>query len=438
MGFFDRFKRKNKINNSVVFTKSDVPFILGESNIQETNAMKLSAVYAAISTISTTMSKIPFWVIDRNTKEHIEDENLYNLLNVQPNRNMNASIMHKMLWTWILTYGEAFVLPIRRFRSTEVVERIPIDPRNVSVTKTPEGNVYYNVSYDDKSNIVLRPDELEHMMNMTIDGISGISPLEYARNTVQVGLNQEKFAQAFYENYGRPLDYLKTQSDLSQKKTKKKITNAKGETVEVEVSLKDAMREEWIKAHTGDNKFKTAILDNGLEYGTVAQITPEQMQFVSSKEVNVQDIARFYDMSSCMFKLGVGNQNYSTNEQGQICYINETIAGRLRQWEQELTLKLLTDEQRRKGWVIKGNLNAELRGDSNARATYYQTMIQNGVYTINHVLELEDEPSIGENGDVHFIGPNYTPIETLINGTTVAEATPNPISNPGGDGNSNE
>ena len=435
MGIFDLFKRKNRIKNATtVLTSDDIPFVMGESYTSETNALKLSAVYAAISTIATTMSKIPFYIINRNTKERIEDDNLYNLLNLQPNSKINASAMHKLIWTWVLTRGEAFVLPLRGFRSTEVIERIPIDPDKVSVLQDAQKNIYYRVSYDDKTNIVYRSDEIEHIMAMTVDGIRGISPLEYAKNTVQVGLNQETFAKAFYENYGRPSDYLKTQTDLSLKKVERTITKSNGEKETVTISAKDAMREEWAKAHSGDNKFKTAILDNGLEYGTVTQITPEQMEFVNSKEINVQDIARFFDMSSCMFKLGVGSQTYSTNEQGQICYINETILGKLRQWEQELTLKLLTEEQRRRGWVIKGNIDAELRGDSTTRAAYYQTMIQNGVYTINDVLALEDKPSIGEDGDVHFIGPNYTPIQTLINGTTVAEATPNPISDP--DGNS--
>lgn len=426
MGFFDRIKRKKFKNQALENTKS--PFLLGELREHESDAMKLSAVYAAISTISTTMSKIPFYIINRNTKERIEDENLYNLLNMQPNDKINASAMNKMLWTWVLTEGEAYVVPVRRYRSTEVVARIPIHPRNVSVLVDTNKDVFYKVSYNNKSNVVYRADEIEHIMAMTLDGIHGISPLEFARHTVQTGLNQELFAKAFYANYGRPSDYLKTQTDLSGRKVERTIIKADGTAETYTISAKDAMREEWAKAHTGENRFKTAILDNGLEYGTVTQITPEQMEFVSSKEVNVEDIARFFEMSSCMYKLGVGSQTYSTNEQGQICYINETILGKLRQWEQELTIKLLTEEQRNKGWLIKGNIDSELRGDSSSRASYYQTMIQNGVYTINDVLALEDRPSIGADGDVHFIGPNYTPIESLINGITAAQATPNPIS----------
>ena len=432
MGFFNLFKRKNKIKNAAVFTSRDIPFIIGEDNYKETNAMKLSAVYAAISTISTTMSKLPFWVINRYTKEHIENENLYNLLNIQPNSRMNASVMNKMIWTWVLSKGEAFILPIRRFRSTEIIERLPIDPDNVSIAFDANYNVYYDITYNNVT-ARYRSDEVEHIMAMTLDGVRGVSPLEYARQTIQTGLNQEEFAKAFYENYGRPADYLKTQTDLSNKQYARKRILADGTEEQYTVSAKDIIRDEWYKAHTGSNKFKTAILDNGMEYGVVNQITPDQMQFVSSKEVNVQDIARFFEMSSCMYKLGVGSQTYSTNEQGQICYITETIAGKLRQWEQELTLKLLTAEQRRRGWVIKGNLNAELRGDSSARANFYDKMRSMGVFNINEIRALEDLPSIGELGDTRLIGANSTPLERLVNGESAADVTPNPISDPNGE-----
>lgn len=184
------------------------------------------------------------------------------------------------------------------------------------------------------------------------------------------------------------------------------------------------MREEWAKAHSGDRLYSTAILDNGLEYGTVPQITPEQMQFVSAKAVTVEDIARFFDMANCLHKLGMGKQTYSTNEQGQISYVTETIVPRLRRWEQEFTLKLLTEEQREQGWVIKGNVNAELRGDTSARANWYDKMRSMGVYSINDILAYEDLPSIGEKGDARLIGANSVPLERLLAGENASDVTP--------------
>ena len=431
MGFLWFGKKKNKeVKNTQAPTMSAEEFILRYFNEQrDTEALKLSAVYSAISVISNTMSKLPFSVINRFTKEKVDNENLYNLLNVQPNEKMNTPTMNKMLWTWVLYLGEGYVIPVRRYRSNIIEGLIPIRPDKVNKVVDENDNLFYDVNIGKGETLRLRYDEIIHLKAMTLDGINGISPLEYARRTVQTGLNQETFTEDFYKNYGRPLDYLKTQTDLSSKEKEYNVTQPDGTTKKVVKSMKDVIREAWQAAHTGDNRFSIAILDNGLEYGTVPQITPEQMEFVSSKTANVEDIARFFDMASCSFKLGIGKQTYSNNEQGQICYVTETIAPKLRQWEQELTLKLLTAEQREKGWVIKGNLNAELRGDTAARAAWYDKMRSMGVYNINEIRGLEDLPSIGDMGETRLIGANSIPLERLLAGETAGNVTPNDLTN---------
>lgn len=430
MGLFGR-KKQNKVKNTANSTpmSAEELFIRMFNNERETEALKLSAVFSAISIISNTMSKLPFSVINRFTKEKVKEENLYRLLNTQPNEKMNVPTMNKMLWTWVLYFGEGYVIPIRGYRSTLLEKLIPVHPDKVTKVVDENNNLFYDVSLSNSEKLRLRYDEIIHLKAMTFDGINGISPLEYARRAVQTGLNQETFAEDFYKNYGRPLDYLKTQADLSSKKVEETVAKPDGTTEKVIKSMKDVMREAWQKAHMGENRFSIAILDNGLEYGTVPQITPEQMEFVSSKTANVEDIARFFDMASCSFKLGIGKQTYSNNEQGQICYVTETIAPKLRQWEQELTLKLLTEEQRAKGWVIKGNLNAELRGDTAARAAWYDKMRSIGAYNPNEIREFEDMPSIGEKGDVYYVGPNFIPMERLLAGETAGSATPNDLSN---------
>ena len=53
---------------------------------------------------------------------------------------------------------------------------------------------------------------------------------------------------------------------------------------------------------------------------------------------------------------------------------------------------------------------AELRADSAARGEWYKKMIEAGVFSVNDVRRLEDEPDIA-GGDVHFASLNYVPLE---------------------------
>lgn len=422
MGLLGGKKLNRKVQNVTSFGNEPAEkFLIAIQKEVEEEALKLSAVYSAISTISNTMSKIPFSVINRFTKEKVDDDNLYRLLNLQPNLNTNIVDAHKNFWVRDLYKGEAFCVPVRSFRSTFIDELVYVDNSKVEKDIDVNGVVHYNTILPNGKELRLRYDEIIHLKEFTLDGINGVSPLEYARHTTQTGLNQMVFEKSFYANYGRPNDYLKTTADLSAKEVEVTLPDGKI----IKKSYKDVMREAWAKAHSGDMLYSTAILDNGIEYGTVPQITPEQMQFVTAKSVTVEDVARFFDMGNCLHKLGMGKQTYSTNEQGQISYVTETIVPRLRKWETELTLKVLTEEQRQKGWVVKGNINAELRGDTANRATWYDKMRSMGVYNINEIRELEDLPSIGEQGETRLIGANSIPLEKLLAGETASSVIPN-------------
>ena len=59
-------------------------------------------------------------------------------------------------------------------------------------------------------------------------------------------------------------------------------------------------------------------------------------------------------------------------------------------------------------WAIV-NLEGLLRGDSAARASFYQQMLSNGVMTINEVRALENLPPV-EGGDVPRMQSQYVPI----------------------------
>ena len=428
---FFGFKKK-KVNNQL--TAENNPFVFGLDDYpwinSNNNELKLSAVYGAITTIAATMSKIPFFVMNEETKKRRDDKELYRVLNIAPNDIMNATTMNGLLATWILCKGEAFVLPVRKYRSNEITARIPFHPDKVTkcIDKT-NYKLYYDLTFLDGHTERKSADDVEHYMWFTLDGINGISPLEYARTAIQTGLNQEEYGQRITKNYNRPLGTLKTQTDLSSKPKikRQKGTDVKGNPVIEEVSAKDLMREEWYKARQREDG-GLAILDNGLEYDVVPRITPDQMQFVTGKEVTVQDIARFFRMGSCMYKLGVGKQSYSTNEQAQICYINETILPIVRQWEHELTTKLLTRDLQDKGWQVRGNEKVELRGDTASQLAWLKGNKEMGVYNINEVRKILELPEIGELGDVRTIGPNAVPLEKAVSGESVAQATPNPIS----------
>ena len=149
-----------------------------------------------------------------------------------------------------------------------------------------------------------------------------------------------------------------------------------------------------------------AILDLGLDYKPIAA-SNQEAQFVESKEVSIRDIARYFGIP--LYKLGEGKEAYSSNEQNAIEYVTGTLHPIVTQYEEEQTWKLLTDREIGRGLEIRINLMAELRGDTAARGNWYQTVLQNGPFSVNDVRALEDLPDI-PGGDEHRASLNYVPL----------------------------
>lgn len=421
MGIFSSRKVKNEA--TPVNVPANVPtkwtdfvqwvVLSSESKYGDRN---LSGVYQCIELISNTISKLPFFVINTKTKEEVENSKLKFLLNVQPNPNMNAAVFKKTIATNLLTNGNSYVLPRRKEHQLEVERLDVIDPALVSIQKNSEtGDVSYNYrTTKNKKKENLRYDEIAHIkVNPAPDGLEGMSPLEYARLTTNIGKKQEEFQESFYTNGGRPDGVLKTTADLSDKE----MTFTDKDGKEMKMSYKDALRKAWAEAHSGNKRFNIAVLDNGLEYATIPQISPSDMDFVNSKNSTIEDICRYFNVPP--YKLGVGKQTYSNNEQANIEYLVNTIVPLVTQMEQEFTIKFLPmSDIVDKNYAVKCNIEAELRGDSASRAAWYKTMQYVGAYSVNEIRAFENLPKI-ENGDARLVGANSTPLDLIVKGQTV-------------------
>ena len=124
--------------------------------------------------------------------------------------------------------------------------------------------------------------------------------------------------------------------------------------------------------------------------------------------LSVEDLARVFGVP--LYKLQAGKQSYSSNEQNAIEYVVGTLHPNAVIWEQELSYKLLTPQDLARGLRIRGNLMNELRGDFQSRGTWYQTMRDNGSFSVNDIRELEDMPDV-DGGDEHYASLNYVPLQ---------------------------
>lgn len=401
-------KPKNKILDPATYNRND--FWSDIQNAFSTNKeMKIAAVFRCIDVLSDNISMLPWSSVDTKTHEKPDDrymQQIWYLLNIRPNRNMTPAVFFKTLEQYRLN-GNAYAEIIIAGNGMPT-ELILIKPDFVTPELLDDGDMKYNVTDEKGKKRIILSNSILHFKNISHDGLIGESVLSYASDAVSNMIFQEEFSKNFYQKGGRPSGVLTTPADLSSVEIKRKQNG-----LDVDKSFKDVMREDFEK-HVGGSKNagRVAILDNGLTYAPVQPISQKDMAFIESKEISIADIARFYGVP--LYKLFTGKESYQSNEQNNIAFVTDKLNPIVTGYEQELTFKLITSERVRQRVQIKSNLNVLLRGDIAARTTHYKEMWGLGAYNINKILDLENMPGIGPEGDKHFVSRNYAIIEELI------------------------
>lgn len=396
---------KNKILDPATYSHSD--FWGDLSNAMSTDkGMKLAAVFRCIDVLSDNISMLPWASVDTKTHEKPDDryvQQIWYLLNIRPNRNMTPAVFFKTLEQHRLN-GNAYVEIVTAGNGVPT-ELLLIEPDLVEPEKLDNGDVVYKVTDEKGSKHTLLSGEILHFKNISRDGLVGESVLSFASDSIANMTYQEQFNKNFYQKGGRPSGVLTASTDLSSVEIKRKQNG-----LDIEKSFRDVLREDFEK-HVGGsaNAGRVAILDNGLTYQAIQPISQKDMAFVESKEVSIADIARFYGVP--LYKLFTGKESYQSNEQNNIAFVTDKLNPIITGYEQELTYKLISDERLRAKVQIKANLNVLLRGDIAARTTHYKEMWGIGAYNINKILNLENQPSIGELGEKHFASKNYAFLE---------------------------
>lgn len=372
----------------------------------ETYARKLSAVDRCMSILAGSMAKLPNFVMDTNTRKRVKHP-LLHLLNVRPNEAMTPSVRKEVLENSRNEGGNGYDWVVRDPRTGRVEELIPVPWYLVEPWRDTGGRIWYTVTHPFTGEpMVLPQEDVCHYKGATRNGLKGISVLRRAADTLAEARAAQEYNRAFYESGGQPSGVLQTDSDLGgylMGLDGKALKRSDGSLI----TKKEQLRADWEKVHAGPkNSHRVAILDLGLKYTPIAA-SNQEAQFIENKEVSIRDIARYFGVP--LYKLGEGKESYSSNEQNAIEYVTGTLHPIVTQYEEEQTWKLLTDREIGRGLEIRINLMAELRGDTAARGNWYQTMLQNGPFSVNDVRALEDLPDI-PGGDEHRASLNYVPL----------------------------
>ncbi|MDW9619200.1 phage portal protein [Sinorhizobium meliloti] len=360
--------------------------------ITDQNILAISAVWACVNLLAGTIASLPLMVYRTNSRGErtlARDHPLFRILHDSPNYDQTATDFWEFSSASIELWGNSYAA-IERNGGGRVAALTPLRPDSVSVRRLENGNLEYRWTMDGE-NHVGSDRAILHIRGSGGDPLGGMSTLHFGRHAFGLARAIDRAAAGTFSNG------MISQTALTFERW---LTDEQRNLAETKLS------EKYIGAK---NSGRPIILEGGTKID-VLSIKPADAQMLESRGFSVEEVCRFFGVPPFM----VGHTQKVTSfgsglEQQVLGFQKFTLRRRLKRIEQALEKQLLTPAERAAGLTIEFNLEGLLRGDSTARAAFYQSALANGWMTINEVREKENLPRV-EGGDVPRMQMQNVPI----------------------------
>jgi HK97 family phage portal protein len=402
------------IETGAVVTRTDAGL-----TVTNDRAMKLAPWYACIRNISEDMSKMPMRVVrvsDNRDRTLVPNAPTAMVLNARVGQVIGGQTVRQVLTGWALGWGNGYAKIVRDNRG-RIMALYPIHPSRVTMRRalsdtiitpqvdiSPDDDVIYWVQPaigDPRGKIeILDRDEVFHLRGFGGNGLLGYSALQFADQTVGLGLAAQKYGASFFGTGGRPSGVLEHPGKLDQ-------------------TAVDNLRATWLAMHRGQSTI--AVLREGMKFNPIS-IPPEDAQFLQTRLFTVQEVARIFRVP--LGKIQEDSRStFSNVEQKAQEYVDDCLMPWAERWQEEATLKL--DMQ--PGEEPEMDLKYLLRGDHNARANYYRTLFNLGALSPNDIRAAENESQIDdEAADEYYIQTNMADLDAVAAGESAPGVTAPP------------
>ena len=341
--------------------------------------LSLSTVYSAVNLISDAIATLPI-TIKAHNKEGVAELDQHPLKDIFTSNLTTKYTLFKTILQSVLLKGNAYCYIERK--AGKVVGLRYLQPEDVQVYYRKETKeLYYTCSYIGGTQRIM-PADLLHFLKYTVDGVQGISVLSHARRSLNIANQTENTAETFFSSGCNLNGVLKVHSNLSNQQKQDIATS-------------------WRTTFGGGNTSGgVVVVSSNMDYQPIS-VSGEDAQMLQSRQYNVADIARFFNISPVL--LGdLSNAGYSTIEATNLQFLSYTLNPYIVMIEEELNRKLVSG-----GENLEINLDetAILRTDKAQQASYYSTLLSMGVLSINEVRRELGLNEV-EGGDNHNLAYN--------------------------------
>lgn len=386
------------ISNPEVGYQSSYPAASGEAvDVSDDRAFQISAVYRCIAILSQTVACMPLGFFERKADGRTElddDHYIVTLLKRKPNPAMTPIEFRTAMTAQVAGWGNGYALvgysgTSNNRRPTSLW---PLKPERMMPYRQENGTLTYHYTTD-KGVQILAPSSVFHLKGLTVDGVMGLSPLGMGRQALGLTIAAEKYSAGSFRNGGRPIGTLNFDKFLTPEQRDGARKLYQGITAGA-----DAATNMW-------------VLEGGAKYESIS-VSPDDMQMLESRRFQLGEICRLFGVPSHLVNDSEKATAWGSGlEQLNLGFLQYTLQPYLKAWESTITDSLLTAPDKRRV-IVEHNVEGLLRADSAGRASFYSTMVQNGLMTRNEVRRKENLPP-KEGGDELTAQVNMASIENL-------------------------
>lgn len=386
-------------------------------DVTPVNSMELSAVWACVWLIADTIATLPFILNEREGANPYGvpalDNPVFTVIGSQPNMYMTAAEFWQFMVASHLLWGSAYALKTLNGNG-DVIALDTLLPQFMVPYKVQQtGELRYKYCPSGLMNDPQQDysaDQIYHLKDRTLDGLSGLSRIAYARNSLGIGRAAELATGDTFKNGMRTNGLL--MYDRVMKADQRKV---------VKESLKN------YRAGSEDSG-GFMVLEAGMTFEALT-MNPQDVQLLASRQFSVEDICRWFGVPPVLIgHAAAGVSSWGSGiEQLLMGFKSLTLRPYIRKIEQSVQRSLLKPKDRLRTYLTI-DTDDLLGADSAGRASLYSTYAQNGIMSRNEIRAKEDmAPKPG--GDDLTVQSNLVPIEKLgeLGGQQgKPDSTPNP------------
>ncbi|MHB8110513.1 MAG: phage portal protein [Syntrophorhabdaceae bacterium] len=359
-------------------------------SVNSDTAMRLITVHSCVKVLSETVKQLPLHMMERagKLKNKAEDFYLYELLHDQPNTWMTAPEFWGMAEAHIAMRGNFYAykaqLPGRPIRSL-----IPLKAGAVQEVKQhADYSLTYRIATNDESvagaayddglitgttgSVVkeFSQDKIMHLRGLTLNGITGVNPIQYARETMGLGLAGERFLARFFGKGMHPGVIFKHPKPLNAPAHANLKANLKAKY--------EGLGESW--------EMMLVDEDMNVEFPPIKLVDAQFLELMKLTEAQVCGLFRVPLM---LIQSGDKAPTYASAEQFMLSFVVHSLMPILVNIEKAIRRDLLTPEEKKRDYA-KFAVGGLLRGDFKARMEGYQIGVNSEIFSPNECRDWED------------------------------------------------